>query len=154
MEITLNRSRLQEVHEVLRQLADRRRCAQAFPSCRLAHPAPASPECRRRGRFRLRPIAVELDGAQHLADPEAYRRDRRKDFLLQENGYIVLRFLAEDVGTHLNEILDAILRTLANRRGYIELAVVNCHNTGHVRLSPAESRYRRLTGTHLRLLHT
>ena len=60
-------------------------------------------------------VAVELDGAQHLADPEAYRRDRRKDFLLQENGYIVLRFLAEDVGTHLNELLDAILRTLANR---------------------------------------
>lgn len=27
-----------------------------------------------------------------------YRRDRRKDQLLQENGYFVLRFLAEDVG--------------------------------------------------------
>jgi len=24
-------------------------------------------------------VAVELDGAQHLADPVAYRRDRRKD---------------------------------------------------------------------------
>ncbi len=43
-------------------------------------------------------VAVELDGAQHLADPVAYRRDRRKDQLLQENGYLVLRFLAEDVG--------------------------------------------------------
>ena len=31
-------------------------------------------------------VAVELDGAQHLADPVAYRRDRRKDQLLQENG--------------------------------------------------------------------
>ena len=60
-------------------------------------------------------VAIELDGAQHLTDPEAYRRDRRKDFLLQENGYIVLRFLATDVGTHLNEVLDAILRALANR---------------------------------------
>jgi len=43
-------------------------------------------------------LAVELDGAQHLADRDAYRRDRRKDQVLQENGYFVLRFLAEDVG--------------------------------------------------------
>jgi superfamily II DNA or RNA helicase/very-short-patch-repair endonuclease len=61
-------------------------------------------------------LAVELDGGQHLGDAEAYRRDRRKDALLQENGYLVLRFLAEDVGTRLDEILDAILRALANRR--------------------------------------
>jgi superfamily II DNA or RNA helicase/very-short-patch-repair endonuclease len=31
-------------------------------------------------------VAIELDGGQHLADPVAYRRDRRKDQLLQENG--------------------------------------------------------------------
>ena len=61
-------------------------------------------------------VAVELDGAQHLSDAEAYRRDRRKDLLLQENGYFVLRFLAEDVGTHLDEVLDTILRTLASRQ--------------------------------------
>jgi very-short-patch-repair endonuclease len=42
-------------------------------------------------------VAVEVDGAQHLADVAAYRRDRRKDQMLQENGYFVLRFLAEDV---------------------------------------------------------
>lgn len=39
---------------------------------------------------------------EHLADPVAYRRDRRKDQLLQENGYFVLRFLAEDVGRDLD----------------------------------------------------
>lgn len=61
-------------------------------------------------------IAVELDGAQHLADAEAYRRDRRKDLLLQENGYTVLRFLAEDVGKRLGEVLDAILRALTHQR--------------------------------------
>jgi very-short-patch-repair endonuclease len=60
-------------------------------------------------------VAVELDGAQHLADPAAYRRDRRKDQLLQENGYLVLRFLAEDVGKELNMVLDAVLRALAHR---------------------------------------
>jgi very-short-patch-repair endonuclease len=62
-------------------------------------------------------LAVELDGGQHLADAEAYRRDRRKDLLLQENGYFVLRFLAEDVGKHLDAVLDAILRALSHRRG-------------------------------------
>jgi superfamily II DNA or RNA helicase/very-short-patch-repair endonuclease len=61
-------------------------------------------------------VAVELDGGQHLADPEAYRRDRRKDQLLQENGYFVLRFLAEDVGKCLEQVLDAILRTMSSRR--------------------------------------
>jgi very-short-patch-repair endonuclease len=62
-------------------------------------------------------VAVELDGAQHLGDPVAYRRDRRKDQLLQENGYFVLRFLAEDVGKCLDQVLDAILRTISGRRG-------------------------------------
>jgi superfamily II DNA or RNA helicase/very-short-patch-repair endonuclease len=53
-------------------------------------------------------LVIELDGAQHLADAEAYRRDRRKDALLQQNGYIVLRFLAEDAGKHLDHILAGI----------------------------------------------
>jgi len=60
-------------------------------------------------------VAVELDGAQHLSDPLAYRRDRRKDLLLQQNGYVVVRFLAEDVSKQLDEVLDSILRILANR---------------------------------------
>jgi len=60
-------------------------------------------------------IAIEIDGHQHLDDPDAYRRDRRKDRLLQENGYFVLRFLAEDISKNLDEVLDAILRVLINR---------------------------------------
>jgi very-short-patch-repair endonuclease len=62
-------------------------------------------------------VAIELDGGQHLADADAYRRDRRKDALLQQNGHFVLRFLAEDLGKHLDTILDTILATLAHRRG-------------------------------------
>jgi very-short-patch-repair endonuclease len=57
-------------------------------------------------------IAVEIDGEQHLADAAAYRRDRRKDVLLQENGYKILRFLAEDVSKRLDEVLDSILRAV------------------------------------------
>ena len=53
-----------------------------------------------------------------MADPEAYRRDRRKDLMLQEHGYCVIRFLAEDVGKYLDHVLDTILRVLTtyNRR--------------------------------------
>ena len=61
-------------------------------------------------------VVVEIDGAQHLADPAAYRRDRRKDQLLQENGYLVLRCLAEDVAKELDSVLDGILRALSARR--------------------------------------
>src|SRR5437867_12759970 len=61
-------------------------------------------------------LVIELDGAQHLADAEAYRRDRRKDALLQRNGYFLLRFLAEDVGQHLDHVLDTILAALVHRQ--------------------------------------
>lgn len=60
-------------------------------------------------------IVIELDGSQHLSDAEAYRRDRRKDELLQRNGYFVLRFLTEDIGKHLDHVLDVILAALVHR---------------------------------------
>ena len=60
-------------------------------------------------------VAIELDGPQHLGNADAYRRDRRKDVLLQENGYIILRFLTDDVSKHLDLVLDTIQRTLSHR---------------------------------------
>lgn len=69
-----------------------------------------------------RRLVIELDGAQHLASVEAYRRDRRKDFLLQRNGYFVLRFLAEDVAKRLDHVLDSILTVLAkNKKSSLEV---------------------------------
>jgi very-short-patch-repair endonuclease len=41
---------------------------------------------------------------------------RESSKLLQESGYLVLRFLAEDVGKELDSVLDAILRSLSHRR--------------------------------------
>jgi superfamily II DNA or RNA helicase/very-short-patch-repair endonuclease len=61
-------------------------------------------------------LAIEIDGPQHFQDPSIYRRDRRKDSLLQENGIHVLRFLAEDLSKHLDTTLDAILRAIAHLR--------------------------------------
>jgi superfamily II DNA or RNA helicase/very-short-patch-repair endonuclease len=60
-------------------------------------------------------LVIELDGTQHLADADAYRRDRRKDALLQQHGYFVLRFLAEDAGKQLDHLLDSILMALEHR---------------------------------------
>ena len=60
-------------------------------------------------------VAIEIDGIQHLTTKDAYRSDRRKDLLLQEHGYTVLRFLAEDVSKRLDIVLDTILRVLHNR---------------------------------------
>jgi hypothetical protein len=48
-------------------------------------------------------VALELDGA------------------LQENGYLVWRFLAEDVGKELNVVLDAILRALGHRQSAVPI---------------------------------
>ncbi|MGH9382947.1 MAG: endonuclease domain-containing protein [Vicinamibacterales bacterium] len=70
-------------------------------------------------------VVVELDGVQHLGDAEAYRRDRRKDRLLQENGYRVLRFLAEDVARDLDTVLDAIVGSLRHSRGIALKAMIS-----------------------------
>jgi very-short-patch-repair endonuclease len=61
-------------------------------------------------------LVLELDGDQHLGDAVAWRRDRRKDALLQTHGYFVLRFLAADLGKELDMVLDTIQRTRAHLR--------------------------------------
>jgi hypothetical protein len=61
-------------------------------------------------------IAIEIDGYYHFQDPEAYRRDRRKDLLLQQLGFIVIRQLADDVVIRLDAILDTILTTISHQR--------------------------------------
>jgi len=60
-------------------------------------------------------LVIEIDGRQHLGDAAAYRRDRRKDALLQTHGYLVLRFLAGDLGRELESVLDTVLRVMAGR---------------------------------------
>jgi len=57
-------------------------------------------------------IAIELDGYFHFLRPDGYRRDRLKDWELQRRGFVVLRFLAEDVIPHIEIIRDRILDAL------------------------------------------
>jgi hypothetical protein len=59
-------------------------------------------------------IALEIDGYFHFLDPACYRRDRTKDWELQRRGYLVLRFLAEDVIPQLEAVRDRILDALTN----------------------------------------
>ncbi len=61
-------------------------------------------------------LVIELDGGQHFANEDAYRRDRRKDALLQEHDYFVLRFLVQDIGVKLDHVLDTIFRALTHLR--------------------------------------
>jgi hypothetical protein len=61
-------------------------------------------------------LVVEIDGYHHFQNADAYRRDRRKDQALQEQGYMVVRVLAVDVVQRLETILDQILTAVASRR--------------------------------------
>src|SRR5262249_39101878 len=60
-------------------------------------------------------IAVEIDGVHHFADPDCYRRDRRKDLLLQTQGFVVVRLLAEDVMRDVRTSVTAVCQALAYR---------------------------------------
>jgi very-short-patch-repair endonuclease len=64
-------------------------------------------------------LVIELDGPHHFADQEAYRRDRRKDACLQEHGYFVLRFLCDDVGKQLDQVLNTVLRVLSRQNRHL-----------------------------------
>lgn len=61
-------------------------------------------------------LAIEIDGYYHFLDPESYRRDRRKDLELQRRGWLVMRFLADDVGPRQEEIVAAVTSALQLRR--------------------------------------
>jgi very-short-patch-repair endonuclease len=61
-------------------------------------------------------LAVEVDGYHHFHDPEAFRRDRRKDVVLQKQGYLVVRVLAEDVVERLEEVMGTIFEAVVFRR--------------------------------------
>lgn len=61
-------------------------------------------------------LAIEVDGPFHFVDAEDYRRDRRKDVLLQRQSLLVVRVLASDVVERLAEVLDTILDNVRHAR--------------------------------------
>lgn len=65
-------------------------------------------------------LVLEVDGYFHFNDFDAYRRDRRKDVLLQQHGYLVARFLADDVLERTATVLAEIEQLVASRRTNVE----------------------------------
>ena len=61
-------------------------------------------------------VVIEVDGGYYHLNPEQYRRDRKKDWLYQTHGYLVLRFLAEDINRDLASIRAAVAEAVALRR--------------------------------------
>jgi len=61
-------------------------------------------------------VALEIDGYYHFRDPEAYRRDRAKDLLMQRNGLLVVRALACDAVEALDELVARIVDLVLERR--------------------------------------
>jgi very-short-patch-repair endonuclease len=60
-------------------------------------------------------IAIEIDGIHHFADPDCYRSDRRKDLLMQTQGLLVIRLLAEDVMRDVRGAVNVVCQALAYR---------------------------------------
>ncbi len=60
-------------------------------------------------------VAVEVDGWHHFRNADAFRRDRRKDLLLQSLGLLVVRCLARDVVTRLDEVMDLVLTAVRTK---------------------------------------
>jgi hypothetical protein len=60
-------------------------------------------------------IAIEIDGYHHFTDADAYRRDRRKDVLLQSQGLFVIRVLAEDVVRDPKQAVNMVCQAIASR---------------------------------------
>lgn len=61
-------------------------------------------------------VVLEVDGYYHFTDADAYRRDRRKDVLLQQHAYLVARFLADDVLAQPKEVVRQIEQLVSDRR--------------------------------------
>jgi very-short-patch-repair endonuclease len=60
-------------------------------------------------------IAVELDGFYHFVDKQRYKLDRKKDFLLQRSGFLVIRLHADDILSNLRENLDTLIAAIKHR---------------------------------------
>lgn len=70
-------------------------------------------------------VAVEIDGSQHLL-PERKERDDRKDKLLNELGWLVIRVSEKEIKTNINDVFDRILLIIETK------PKINSHRIGLV----------------------
>jgi len=70
-------------------------------------------------------VAVEIDGSQHLL-PDRKEKDDKKDKLLNELGWLVIRISEKEIKTNIDEVFKQILLLLKNK------PKVNNHRIGLV----------------------
>ncbi|MGN0833960.1 MAG: TOTE conflict system archaeo-eukaryotic primase domain-containing protein [Kiritimatiellia bacterium] len=80
--------------------------------CRLPIPCGENPYVEAALVHQKAKVVISFDSVSRIGDIEVYRRTRREDVLLQQNGYRVLRFLVEDVCEHLDDVLDTIVASV------------------------------------------
>jgi len=56
-------------------------------------------------------VAIEIDGSQHLL-PERKERDDKKDYLLNELGWLVIRISEKEIKTNIKEVFNKITSIL------------------------------------------
>jgi hypothetical protein len=59
-------------------------------------------------------VAVEIDGSQHLL-PERKKIDDKKDELLNNLGWLVIRISEKEIKTNIDEVFNQILSILKNK---------------------------------------
>lgn len=55
-------------------------------------------------------IYIEVDGVHHVTKPETIISDLNRDYYSFKDGFFTKRITNEAIETHLNEIVDAIVR--------------------------------------------
>lgn len=68
-------------------------------------------------------VAVEIDGSQHLED-DRKERDNKKDALLIENGWKVIRFTAKDVLENLSMVSEKLKTFLTTDKKYEKVGIL------------------------------
>lgn len=74
-------------------------------------------------------IAVELDGGRHVTQKSVVEKDRKRDAELEENGWILLRFMnkeiEDDIDGCIKEVLDVVDANRAIYERYTSLLEAN-----------------------------
>ncbi|WP_125615871.1 endonuclease domain-containing protein [Specibacter cremeus] len=60
-------------------------------------------------------LVVELDGLAYHLDAKTFRKDRRRDNAAVEAGYLVLRYLYDDVVHHPERMVAQVLAVVRDR---------------------------------------
>jgi hypothetical protein len=76
---------------------------------------PLEPPVRLDLLWRTERCVIEFDGPEHL-EPLRYEADRRRDRLLQQNGFAVVRFTNDHVGRDLAAVVSHIEQLVTARR--------------------------------------